>query len=429
MKEIHFPDWEEILENSNLAGKLRHSFAITIRWYLSFCRRSRTGVNIQSARDFIENAQKQKAPEEWKLESWRQAIRWFFRASKESKRRDSAALPDALESEAGEHGSTWKQRFIRVIRRRHYSYRTEQTYEGWIERFARFLKTDALEAQGSAEVASFLDALATDQRLSASSQRQALNALVFLYREVFQQELGDFADYRQAKARSNVPVWLTKEEIKQLFKCLRPNWCLMAKVMYGGGLRLMELLRLRVKDVDLIEEIITVRGGKGDKDRFVPMAHAVVETLKMHLEKIRTLHNADRQAQVAGVWLPEGLARKYPKAGEEWSWFWLWPDKAFSVDPRSGLRRRHHVSDRAFQVAIKTAAKKAGLNKRVTPHVLRHSFATHLLEAGSDIRTVQELLGHADVETTQIYTHIMKRPGVGVRSPLDSFFAPSSQKN
>jgi site-specific recombinase XerD len=176
---------------------------------------------------------------------------------------------------------------------------------------------------------------------------------------------------------------------------------------------------LRVKDVDLEQEIITVRGGKGDKDRRVPLAHVAVEPLRAHVAFIRRLYEADRRQQVPGVWLPDGLERKYPNAGTEWPWFWLWPDDHLSVDPRSGQKRRHHVSDRAFQRAIKEAATRAGLNKRVTPHVLRHSFASQLLDRGTDIRTVQELLGHQSVETTMIYTHVMRKPGLGVRSPLD----------
>ena len=193
----------------------------------------------------------------------------------------------------------------------------------------------------------------------------------------------------------------------------------MAQVMYGGGLRLMDLLRLRVKDVDLAQEIITVRAGKGDKDRFVPLAHVIVEPLRKHLQGIKAILEGDRRAEVAGVWLPDGLARKYPNAGKEWLWFWVWPDSQLSNDPRSGLNRRHHLSDRSFQFVIKEAARVAGINKRVTPHVLRHSFATHCLEKGYDIRTVQELLGHESVETTQIYTHVMQKPGLGVKSPLD----------
>jgi len=310
--------------------------------------------------------------------------------------------------------------FLTTLRRRKYSYRTEESYLVWIEQFGRFLGTEDLRAQSEQQIASFLDSLALNERLSASSQRQALNALVFLYREVFQQPLGDFSEYRRAKARTHLPVWLTKEELQRLFACLDGEERLMARVMYGAGLRLMELLRLRVKDLDLQQEVITVRGGKGDRDRFAPLAHCLVEVLQQHLQGVRQLYELDRKDGVAAVWLPDGLERKYPHAGLEWPWFWVWPERTLSVDPRQGLVRRHHVLDRTFQVAIKSAASKAGLNKRVTPHVLRHTFATHCLEKGYDIRTVQELLGHHNVETTQIYTHVLQRPGLGVRSPLEA---------
>jgi integron integrase len=373
------------------------------------------------------------------VEEWKEAIRWFFRqapASSDPKDRRPTSRRrrgrGSVQAGAGRRTTVpdlafspdstlpgWKTAFLTVVRRRNYSYRTEQSYLVWIEHFARFLGTQELAARGEADIKRFLDALALKKRLSASSQRQALNALVFLFREVFGRELGDFSDFRRARARAHLPVWLTRPELGALFGQLTEGWGLMARVMYGGGLRLMELLRLRIKDVDLDQQIITVRGGKGDKDRLAPLAHALVEPLRVHRERIMEVHTGDRAEGVPGVWLPDGLERKYPRAGEEWAWFWLWPDARLSLDPRSGVNRRHHVSERAFQATIKQAARNAGLPKRVTPHVLRHSFATHLLESGTDIRTVQELLGHRSVETTQIYTHVMKRPGLGVRSPLD----------
>ena len=443
MREIGFQNWAEVLAQANLPERLKESWAITLRWYLSFCRRSRVGVNAPSAREFVVWAQQEKQAQAWQVEEWKEAIRWFFRAANPAVARakgseqkpggsehptsnvehSTSNVPVQLGNAAGlpvSSAPAWKEAFLTVVRRRHYSYRTEQSYLVWIERYARSIVKANLEDQGEEQIKGFLDRLVLNQRLSASSQRQALNALVFLYREVFGRELGDFSDFRRAKARSNMPVWLTREEMRRLLDSLRGTWKLMAGVMYGGGLRLMELLRLRVKDVDLSQEIITVRGGKGDKDRLVPLAHATVESLREHLQSVRKIHEADRAAGVAGVWLPEGLSRKYPKAGEEWPWFWVWPDAQVSLDPRSGLLRRHHVSDRTFQVAIKSAAQAADLSKRVTPHVLRHSFATHCLEANYDIRTVQDLLGHKDVTTTQIYTHVMKKPGIGVKSPLDS---------
>jgi integron integrase len=450
MKAIHFPDWAERLAAAPLADRQKHSFAITIRWYLSFCRRSRGEVTHQSARDFIAWAQQSKAPEPWKLEGWREAIRWFFRTATAAgpvegpgqTRAESAALPpppvpvvrrsvpSGPAAAGGAPGAaaseregmpTWKADFLTVVRRRHYSYRTEQSYLVWLERFARFCRTEDLASRGPEDIKLFLDALARDERLSASSQRQALNAVVFLLREVFGKELGDFSDYRRAKLRPHAPSWLTRGEIERLLEHLEGAgaWALMTRVAFGGGLRLMELLRLRVKDVDLEQEILTVRSGKGDKDRLVPLAHVAVEALRAHMATIRRVYDADRRQEVAGVWLPDGLERKYPRAGLEWPWFWLWPDDHLSMDPRSGVQRRHHVSDRAFQRAVKEAAAGAGLNKRVTPHVLRHSFASQLLDRGTDIRTVQELLGHQSVETTMIYTHAMRKPGVGVRSPLD----------
>jgi integron integrase len=423
VQEVDFPGWQEALGRAELPGKMKRSFEITIRWYLGFCRRGRGGVNVQSARDFIGWAVKEKQPRDWQVEQWKEGIRWFFRAAREDRLSEeaekSAGEKKVWLSERDSKGAEWKVAFLTVVRRRKYSYRTEESYRVWIEKFARHLGTDDLLGQGEEQIAAYLDAMALNERLSASSQRQALNALVFLYREVFGRELGDFSEFRRAKVRPHLPVWLTVDELRLLFGCMEDQVRLMAQVKYGSGLRLMELLRLRVKDLDLEQEIVTVRGGKGGKDRFAPLAHSLVEQLRAHLREVRKIFEADRAADVAGVWLPDSLERKYPNAGKEWPWFWVWPERSLSLDPRQGVLRRHHVLDRTFQVAIKTAALKASLNKRVTPHVLRHSFATHLLEKGYDIRTVQELLGHHSVETTQIYTHVLSKPGMGVKSPLD----------
>ena len=332
MKEIAFTNWPERLAQAPLSDRQKESFAITIRWYLSFCRRGRGGVTLQSARDFIEWAREKKHPEPWKLESWREAIRWFFRAAKDAKdaeaQKDKSRVevsnsnapgepsnPPTGEAPAPSGGAPtsaapgWKTAFLTTVRRRHYSYRTERSYLVWLERFARFCRSDQLADRGGEDIKAFLDALALDQRLSASSQRQALNAVVFLLREVFGKELGDFSDYRRSKVRPHVPVWLTPAEMRALLDQLDERWALMTRVAFGGGLRLMELLRLRVKDVDLEEEIMTVRGGKGEKDRLVPLAHVTIEPLRVHLQAIRQVYDADRRQQVAGVWLPAGLAR------------------------------------------------------------------------------------------------------------------------
>lgn len=417
---------------SNLSPQQKESWTITLRWYLKFCRRSRAGVTVQSARDFIKWAQQEKQASPQRVEQWKEPIRWYFRAAKgsgspESQSRSGQRPSGRIASNAqgvspaakATPALDWRTAFLTELRRRHYSYRTEQSYLVWLERFERYCGTPDLRGRSEEDIKGFLNAMALNQRLSASSQRQALNAVVFLLREVFGKELGDFSDFQRAKARTHAPVWLTESEMRLLLEQLPGQWGLMTRIAFGGGLRLMELLRLRIKDVDLEQEIITVRSGKGDKDRRVPLAHAAVEGLKAHLVEVKKVYEEDRKAGVAGVWLPDGLDRKYPKAGEEWVWFWVWPDASVSLDPRTGIERRHHVSDRLFQMKIKEAGRKAGLNKRITPHVLRHSFASQMLDAGYDIRTVQELLGHKSVETTMIYTHVMRKSGLGVKSPLD----------
>jgi integron integrase len=315
----------------------------------------------------------------------------------------------------------------------HYSYRTEQTYLGWIERYLRFCRGSGADASsglssgrwrhprdcGEAEIKAFLSHLASQRRVSASTQNQALNAVVFLYREVLAIDLGNFGDFIRAKRPARLPAVLSREECTRLFAEMDAPMKWIAQLLYGSGLRLMECLRLRVKDVDFGRGLITVRSGKGDKDRVTMLPDSLESELREQVKACRTVWEDDRAANLAGVWLPDALDRKYPRAGEQWAWFWLWPSPETSIDPRTQLRRRHHLIDASVQVAVKTAARQADIDKWVTPHILRHSFATHLLESGKDIRTVQELLGHEDVATTQIYTHVMKKPGLGVKSPLD----------
>jgi integron integrase len=276
-----------------------------------------------------------------------------------------------------------------------------------------------IEAAGEIELREFLSDLATRQRAAAATQKQALNALVFLMREALGKVLEDFGDYARARNVKRLPVVLSRVECQELLGALEATPRLMAELMYGSGARLMELLRLRVKDVDVERRQLVIRAGKGGKDRVTVLPDVLKERLLAHRERLRQLHAEDEATGAPGVWLPEGLDRKYPNAGKSWEWQWFFPSRERSKDPQTGLLRRHHVLDATFQNAIRKAALRAGLNKRVSPHVLRHSFATHLLESGTDIRTLQELLGHKNVMTTQIYTHVMAKPGIGVRSPLD----------
>lgn len=328
-----------------------------------------------------------------------------------------SATPKPARSDMG--GPEWEKRLIAACRERGFQWRTEETYRMWAQRFADFIKPRSPETAGHEEVSAFLSMLAVELRASVSSQKQALNALVFFIQEGLKRSLGEFS-FRRAAAKERMPVVLSRDECRRLFEQLSGTSRLMAELAYGSGLRLMELLRLRVHHLDLERRQLKVYGGKGDKDRMTVIPERLVPLLEAQLARLRELFKEDREAGLSGVWLPEGLARKFSRAGEQWEWQWVFPSRETSVDPVSGVRRRHHVIDSTFQALIKKSGAKAGINKRVTPHVLRHSFATHLLENGVDIRTVQDLLGHDGIVTTQKYLHVMQKPGLGVRSPLDA---------
>jgi integron integrase len=305
------------------------------------------------------------------------------------------------------------------IRVRHYSLRTEEAYVYWTRRFLRFHNHRHPRELGAEELKAFLSSLAEQGGVAASTQNQALSALLFLYKEVLGLELPWLDGIRKAKRPRRLPVVLTREEARAVLARMDGTHGLMARLLYGTGMRLMECLRLRVKDVDLRRREIVIREGKGARDRVTVLPSTLVAPLEDHLARVRTLFLADRKAGVAGVELPGAYGRKNPAAGALWGWHWVFPQRSLSADPRSGIRRRHHAYEQTFSRALSRAARQADLAKPVTAHVLRHSFATHLMEAGYDIRTVQELLGHKDVSTTMIYTHVLNRGGRGVVSPLD----------
>ena len=313
----------------------------------------------------------------------------------------------------------WLQRFQACMRLRRYSLRTEEAYRDWIRRFLRFHGDAPPGTLAEAEVREYLEYLAVARNVSASTQNQALSALLFLYQTVLELPLGELGDGVRARRPQRLPVVLSRAEVQRLLDVMEGTPGLIARVLYGTGLRLMEGLQLRVKDLDFERGQIVVREGKGDKDRVVMLPTSLREGLKTQLARVRVMWESDRAAGQPGVWMPDALDRKYPKAGEEWAWMWVFPARRLSVDPRSGIERRHHAHETAVQRAVKSAALLARIDKRVGCHTLRHSFATHLLERGTDLRSVQELLGHLSVETTQIYTHVMRQPGIGVLSPLD----------
>ncbi len=448
---VNFSNWVEWLDAYGLPERERAVFRSEIGAFLGYCRRERTGASVEVAKQYLDAGAGRR-------ERARLALRWWFiearkamaRAAQSAARREESGERQppggGAESEevdgaervgggegawrgglrrleppraaADQGGADWERDLIAAVRRNGLLWRTEMAYRSWAGKLAAMLRPRSPYAARAEDVGAFLTRLAVEQRASPATQRQALNALVFFLEEGLRRKLAPI-DFKRAHPKRRMPVVLSREECGRLFAQLEGTARLMGELTYGAGLRLMEVLRLRVQDLDLARGKLMVRSGKGDKDRVTVLPEKLQGRLAEHLTRLRALQAADRAAGLAGVWLPEGLARKYQGAGETWEWQWLFPSRETSVDPTSGVRRRHHLIDTTFQNTIKRAARAAGIDKRVTPHVLRHSFATHLLESGADIRTVQELLGHESVETTQIYTHVMKKPGLGVRSPRD----------
>jgi integron integrase len=306
-----------------------------------------------------------------------------------------------------------------VIRMKHYSIRTEDSYLPWIRRYIEFHHGRDPREMGPQDIEAFLTHLAVDLKVAASTQNVAFNALLFLYKEVLKEELDGPVNALRAKKPARLPTVMTKEETMRVIVAVPADHQLMVKLIYGSGLRLMECLRLRVKDIDFGNSQLIIRDGKGMKDRITILPDNLKPLLGEHLERVKLVHQNDLSEGYGRVYLPYALERKYPKASSEWGWQYVFPGKGRSKDPRTGEIRRHHIHENALQKAVQTAARLAGIDKHVSVHSFRHSFATHLLQANYDIRTVQELLGHKDVATTMIYTHVLNRPGISVKSPLD----------
>ncbi|MDP2854060.1 MAG: integron integrase [Smithellaceae bacterium] len=316
-----------------------------------------------------------------------------------------------------------------VLRYHHYAYRTEQTYCQWILRYINYFggKTHP-RVLGAKNIEAFLSHLATEGGVTASTQRQALNALVFLYKHVLDIQLAEEIAPARGKRATGPPTVMTQAEVQRLLAGMEGKPALMAKLLYGGGLRLMECIRLRVQDIDFGQNLIFIRGGKGGKDRTTVLPKNVREEMLKQITAVKTLHHKDLEEGFGEVYVPEALARKYPKASRETGWQWVFPAKLRSHDPRSGKEMRHHVLESVLQKAVKRAAQEAKIDKRVGCHTLRHSFATHMLENGVNIRVLQELLGHADVKTTEIYTHVMARDIRSLQSPLDTLPAGTKRQ-
>ena len=306
------------------------------------------------------------------------------------------------------------------LRYAHYSLRTEKTYVYWARFFVRFHRMRHPKDMGSTDVESFLSFLANERHVSPSTHRQALAAILYLYKEVLGIELPWMTEIGRPKHRLRIPVVLSREEVSVLLAAMEPPEQLIAQLLYGCGLRILECLRLRIKDIDFARKVIAVREGKGAKDRVVMLPDAIAGTLHEQIAESRALWAADRAQKLAGVWMPDALGRKFPRGGESWAWHWVFPAPHVSVDPRTHVQRRHHLYEQRVGRAIARALAHARIPKKVTAHTLRHSFATHLLDSGVDIRRVQELLGHSDVSTTMIYTHVLSSSAAATRSPLES---------
>jgi integron integrase len=393
-----------------------------VRWVRRFLQRAASDEPLaDQVRRFCEDLERDDCPE-WQVRQAEQALRLYFvnfLQRTDWHRRPAGTVVD-------EHGRTrplpaLEQLRLR-IRTRHYSYRTEVSYVDWVRRFLAYLgerNGGADPCVDSASVRDYLTHLAVRRRVSASTQNQAMCALLFLCREVLGVNLEDLSLTVKAKRGIHLPVVLSVPETIALLAAMRGTPGLMAALIYGGGLRVSECCELRVKDLDFDQGLVFVRAGKGNKDRSTLLAEAGRDELRTHLRSSESLYRTDRAAGLAGVWLPDALDRKYPNAGREQGWFWVFPSRTLSTDPRAGVVRRHHMSDSVIQKAVKAAALDAKIHKPVSVHTLRHCFATHLLLNGVDIRQIQEYLGHANVETTMIYTHVVKELRSPVRSPLD----------
>jgi integron integrase len=405
--------------------------------FLRFCKGMPEGTELRPAMEGYGRYLRGSEPplQEWQLDQAREALRCFQKGI-ENWRIGAADAEGQVEvgfrvrtrggedPETGRQGEMergeagWLEKSERRMKVRRMALRTVDTYLGWQGRYLRWVKDRALEPASQAAVEGFLTWLAVERKVSAATQNQALSAVIFLTSEVMDLPV-EGVDAVRAKRSRHLPVVLSREEVRRLMAVLEGTTGLCLKLIYGTGLRQMECLRLRVKDVDLDRKVIVVREGKGGKDRQVMLPAVLAAEMAAQMERLRALHEADREAGLPGVWLPEALAVKYPNAGKELAWQWFFPSKQIGTDPETGVRRRHHLHENALTLALRTARERAGLTKKAGCHTLRHSFATHLLEAGTDIRTVQDLLGHKSVETTQIYTHVMAGGGTGTRSPLD----------
>lgn len=423
-KESILSDFQAFLRSRKLVPEKNIPyFASWVSKFLYFCNKNNRLDNNKLVMEFMDSLQKDPRVLEWQIRQARQAVQVYLVNFKGKTVSDALSLSASSVAKSSDVSKIIEE-MKRSIRLKHYSLSTERSYLDWAKRFFGYVyETKGNESAFAADdIKQYLSHLAIKGRVSASTQNQAFNALLFLFRDVLGQDVGNLGDTVRAKRGARLPVVLTIDEVKALFSCMSGASLLIAHMLYGSGLRLMELARLRVKDIDFGMQVITVRSGKGDKDRTTVLPESVRKRLRDHLDQVKALHENDLASGHGEVYLPEALGRKYPKAGKEWSWQYVFPSSRLSVDPRSGKIRRHHISEDIIQTAVASAVKKAGIAKHVSVHTLRHSFATHLLQSGVNIREIQDLLGHKNVETTMIYTHVLRDMKNAPASPLDSLY-------
>ncbi len=405
---------EEFARFLRKIGEREKAIPFMVRWVTQLLQENNLSsdkpISHQRKKEFLIKLSQKF--ESWQVEQADRALKlynYFLNRSKSKKEIDEAK-------------ALWKEVLEKVqkaLRRKHYSYRTERTYLDWVRRLAEFTGFKPPRVLTGEDFQDFLTYLAVEKHVAPSTQNQALNALVFFFREGLEQDISPYIEAVKARERRRLPVVLTREEVQEVLSGLEEVSYLICALMYGGGLRVSEAVRLRVKDLNFERGLVTVYSGKGDRDRVTVLPRKLKPEFEVHLAKAREIYEMDRKAGVAGVYLPHALERKYPHAGKEWAWFWVFPSRELSVDPRTETVRRHHIHPSAVQRAFKKALRKAGIEKPATVHSLRHSFATHLLEDGYDIRTIQELMGHKSIRTTMIYTHIVGKRILGVISPFD----------
>lgn len=429
MQYIDLQPFEDFVRQRNLVDD-RH-LPFYLKWVLRFLRAEFDRERLSSSdllHCFSDQLARDGSLEDWQRRQAMKAVELylnvFLREQKNSMERGAGGMEGGTPLPPGSDGAEPSMdkalaEMKELLKLRHYSPRTLQTYTEWVQKYFGYAKSQALAWEASDTIRAWLSYLATQRNVASSTQNQAFSAVLFLFRDVLRTDLPEVNAVR-AKRGPKLPVVLTPEEVQKVFSCVEGRTGLMLRLSYGGGLRVSEIIRLRVQDLDFGNETLFVRSGKGDKDRATTLPSSLTEELHAHLERVRELHDADLEKGFGAVWLPGALARKYPNAPTEWKWQYVFPAKNLSVDPDSGVTRRHHVSDQVVHRALKKAADAADIPKRVTVHTLRHSFATHLLMQGVNIREVQELLGHKSVETTMIYTHVVRTMSNRPQSPLDT---------